>query len=71
MFPQLGYYYRSVADLLQWFTKASSWEWLSNYYFVEQEEIMEWWFNTSEAGAEIPSEEDLTEKIKKKIMLGL
>jgi len=32
---------------------------------------MEWWFNTSEAGAEIPSEEDLTEKIKKKIMLGL
>ncbi|KAK8471831.1 hypothetical protein PHAVU_002G042000 [Phaseolus vulgaris] len=45
-------------------------QYISNHDFLE-EEIMEWWFNTSEAGAEIPSEEDLTEKIKKKIMLGL
>lgn len=37
----------------------------------EQEEITEWWSNTSEAGAEIPSEEYLIEKFKKKEMLGL
>lgn len=37
----------------------------------EQEEIMEWWSTTSEAGAEIPSEADLIEKFEKKKMLGL
>ncbi|XP_014520823.1 uncharacterized protein LOC106777661 isoform X8 [Vigna radiata var. radiata] len=45
-------------------------QYISNHDFLE-EEIMEWWFNTSEAGAEIPSEEDLIEKFKKKNMLGL
>jgi len=30
-----------------------------------QEEIMEWWSATSEAGVEIPSEEDLIAKFKK------
>ncbi|XP_047181208.1 uncharacterized protein LOC124847670 isoform X6 [Vigna umbellata] len=45
-------------------------QYISNQDFLE-EEIMEWWFNTSEAGAEIPSEEDLIEKFKKKNMLGL
>jgi len=43
--------------------------WNGLFCVFEQEEIMEWWFNT-EAGAEIPSEEDLIEKIKKKNMLG-
>lgn len=36
-----------------------------------QEEIMEWWSTTSEAGVEIPSEEDLLAKLQKKKMLGL
>ncbi|XP_027362266.1 uncharacterized protein LOC113869928 isoform X4 [Abrus precatorius] len=45
-------------------------QYISNHDFLE-EEIMEWWSTTSEAGAEIPSEEELTEKIKKKKMLGL
>jgi len=36
-----------------------------------QEEIMEWWSANSEAGVEIPSEEDLISKFKKKQMLGL
>lgn len=45
-------------------------QYISNHDFLE-EEIMEWWSTTSEAGAEIPSEEDLTEKFKKKKLLGL
>jgi hypothetical protein len=36
-----------------------------------QEEIMEWWSANSETGVEIPSEEDLISKFKKKQMLGL
>ncbi|CAK8539199.1 unnamed protein product [Lathyrus sativus] len=43
---------------------------ISNQDFLE-EEIMEWWSNTSEAGVEIPSEEDLISKFKKKQLLGL
>ncbi|XP_019422004.1 PREDICTED: uncharacterized protein LOC109331759 isoform X2 [Lupinus angustifolius] len=43
---------------------------ISNHDFLE-EEIMEWWFTTTEAGAAIPSEEDLNKRIEKKIMLGL
>ncbi|TKY71137.1 small subunit ribosomal protein S15e [Spatholobus suberectus] len=45
-------------------------QYISNHDFLE-EEIMEWWSTTSEAGAEIPSEEDLIEKFKKKKILGL
>ncbi|KAK7308010.1 hypothetical protein VNO77_41561 [Canavalia gladiata] len=45
-------------------------QYISNHDFLE-EEIMEWWSTTSEAGAKIPSEEDLIEKFKKKKMLGL
>ncbi|XP_028190125.1 uncharacterized protein LOC114376283 isoform X4 [Glycine soja] len=45
-------------------------QYISNHDFLE-EEITEWWSNTSEAGAEIPSEEYLIEKFKKKEMLGL
>ncbi|KAL2349452.1 hypothetical protein Fmac_003452 [Flemingia macrophylla] len=45
-------------------------QYISNHDFLE-EEIMEWWSTTSEAGAEIPSEEDLIEKFKKKNLLGL
>lgn len=43
---------------------------ISNQDFLE-EEIMEWWSANSEAGVEIPSEEDLIAKLKKKQMLGL
>ncbi|XP_061354449.1 uncharacterized protein LOC133299062 isoform X2 [Gastrolobium bilobum] len=43
---------------------------ISNNDFLE-EEIMEWWSTTREGGADIPSEEDLIEKFKKKKMLGL
>lgn len=43
---------------------------ISNQDFLE-EEIMEWWSANSEAGVEIPSEEDLISKFKKKQMLGL
>jgi hypothetical protein len=43
---------------------------LLSFLFV-QEEIMEWWSNTSKAGVEIPSEEDLIEKSKKKQLFGL
>ncbi|CAI8589448.1 unnamed protein product [Vicia faba] len=43
---------------------------ISNQDFLE-EEIMEWWSKTSEAGVEIPSEEDLISKFKKKQLLGL
>ncbi|XP_058778434.1 uncharacterized protein LOC131652558 isoform X2 [Vicia villosa] len=43
---------------------------ISNQEFLE-EEIMEWWSNTSEAGVEIPSEEELISKFKKKQLLGL
>ncbi|WJX60069.1 hypothetical protein P8452_45315 [Trifolium repens] len=43
---------------------------ISNQDFLE-EEIMEWWSNTSKAGVEIPSEEDLIEKSKKKQLFGL
>ncbi|CAL0332068.1 unnamed protein product [Lupinus luteus] len=43
---------------------------ISNHDFLE-EEIMEWWCTTTEAGAAIPSEQDLNKRIGKKIMLGL
>ncbi|XP_073220558.1 uncharacterized protein [Cicer arietinum] len=43
---------------------------ISNHDFLE-EEIMEWWSTTSETGVEIPSEQDLIAKFKKKQMLGL
>ncbi|KAL2669575.1 hypothetical protein AAZX31_01G220100 [Glycine max] len=45
-------------------------QYISNHDFLE-EEIMEWWSNTSQAGAEISSEEYIIEKFKKKEMLGL
>ncbi|KAK7253143.1 hypothetical protein RIF29_37605 [Crotalaria pallida] len=45
-------------------------QYISNHDFLE-DEIMEWWSTTAEAGVEIPSEEDLIKKIEKKRMLGL
>ncbi|CAJ2650900.1 unnamed protein product [Trifolium pratense] len=43
---------------------------ISNQDFLE-DEIKEWWSNTSKAGVEIPSEEDLIANFKKKQLLGL
>ncbi|KAG6727106.1 hypothetical protein I3842_02G114300 [Carya illinoinensis] len=45
-------------------------EHISNHDFLE-DELMAWWSATSIDGGKIPSEEDLTAKIKKKRMLGL
>ncbi|KAK7308870.1 hypothetical protein RJT34_05173 [Clitoria ternatea] len=45
-------------------------QYISNQDFLE-EEIMEWWSTISEVGAVIPSKEDLTEKFRRKKMLGL
>ncbi|XP_054820688.1 uncharacterized protein LOC129319616 [Prosopis cineraria] len=44
-------------------------QYISNHDFLE-EEIMAWWDATSKAGNNIPSEEDLIEKVKKKHTLG-
>ncbi|CAJ2671782.1 unnamed protein product [Trifolium pratense] len=43
---------------------------ISNQDFLE-EEIKEWWSNTSKAGVEIPSEEDLIANLKKKTTVRL
>ncbi|XP_040999653.1 uncharacterized protein LOC121245840 isoform X1 [Juglans microcarpa x Juglans regia] len=45
-------------------------QYISNHDFLE-DELMTWWNATSTDSGKIPSEEDLTAKIKKKRMLGL
>ncbi|XP_028762361.1 uncharacterized protein LOC114720810 isoform X2 [Neltuma alba] len=44
-------------------------QYISNHDFLE-EELMAWWYTTSKAGNNVPSEEDLIEKIKMKQILG-
>ncbi|KAI9119463.1 hypothetical protein K1719_009339 [Acacia pycnantha] len=44
-------------------------QYISNHDFLE-EEIMAWWYTTLKAGNNVPSEEDLVEKIKMKRILG-